>query len=183
MISLLGIPTHLTGSGDVSLPIAYQKYKAFLAATQTCNQMVRDNSWTLKRPTRVDLIEIFVSKSYYHSHYKAHFPKVTDHPDMVAWLEGQEDRLSNLDLWGIKKVNYTFTDLAMWLANGGTLEVEDDDYVDQKQTKKSKGKGKGKEKEKEKDKEKRKEKGMERKTEKEKDKKDKKKKRSGKMKE
>jgi hypothetical protein len=175
MISLLGIPTYLTGSGDVSLPIAYQKYKAFLAASQTCNQMVRDNSWTIKKPTRVDLIEIFVSKSYFHSHYKSHFSKVADHPDMVAWLEQQEVRLSEIDVWGIKKVNYTFTDLAMWLANGGTLEVEDEDYMDQKQAKKSKGKGKDKGKEKDlKDKEKRKEREKERKTEKKKDKKKKK---------
>ena len=140
--------------------------------------MVRDNAfWTIKKPARVDLIELFVSKSYFHSHYKIFFPKVTDYPDMVAWLEQQEDQLSDVDVWGIQRINYTFTNLETWLANGGTLRVEEEEYMDHKQVKKSKGKGKGKEKETRKGKEqgKGKEKANERKAEKEKDKKDKKK--------
>ena len=35
LINLLNIPAYLTGSGDVSLPVAYQKYKAFLVASST----------------------------------------------------------------------------------------------------------------------------------------------------
>ena len=42
LIDLLGISAHLIGSGEVSLPLAYQKYKAFLVACQTLNNMVEN---------------------------------------------------------------------------------------------------------------------------------------------
>jgi hypothetical protein len=85
---------------------------------------------------------------------------------MVAWLNEDDDRMMDIDLWGVKKDVYNFGDLAMWLQNGGTLDVESDgDYKD----KKSKGrKGKEKRKEQPKVQEKRKEKGKEREQDKEK---------------
>jgi hypothetical protein len=84
LITLLHIPTHLTGTGEVSLQIAYQKYKAFLTAIQTYNEMTTAGTWTVKRPTRTDIIALFVSKSFFHSHYKRYFPKVAEYKEMVA---------------------------------------------------------------------------------------------------
>ncbi|KAF8220292.1 hypothetical protein L208DRAFT_1129721, partial [Tricholoma matsutake] len=82
-------------------------------------------------PTKTNIIELFVSKSFFHFHYKHYFPKVAKHDEMVSWLSEDEDRLCDVDLWGIKKEAYTFMDLAAWLQNGGTLEVESDgDYKD-----------------------------------------------------
>jgi len=46
LITLLGIPTRLTGSGDVSLQLAYQKYIAFLVALQYYEKMVKAKTWT-----------------------------------------------------------------------------------------------------------------------------------------
>jgi hypothetical protein len=161
LITLLGVDSFLTGSGDVSLPVAYQKYKAFLSASQTLDTMVANKTWAIKRPTKSDLIELFVSKSFFHSHYRRNFPKVAGYPEMVAWLEEKPDCLSNIDVWGIHKRVYTFGDLSLWLDNGGTLAV-DDDYVEMEMS--SKGRKKGK------DKEKGSEKGKEKKMEKEKDK-------------
>ena len=41
LISLLGIPACLvTGSRDISLPVAYQKFRAFLVACETLKDMV-----------------------------------------------------------------------------------------------------------------------------------------------
>ena len=48
LVDLLGIPAHLAGSGDVSLPLAYQKYKVFLVAGQTLNDMIHDQTWPIK---------------------------------------------------------------------------------------------------------------------------------------
>jgi len=165
LITLLGIPVHLTGTGDVSLSLAYQKYRAFLITFGTYEDMIKANTWTIARQTKMNIIELFVSKSFFHSHYKRYFPKVAEHEDMVAWLNGDEDRMCDVDVWGVKKNGYTFTDLALWLENGGTLEVESQDY----DGKKRKGtKGKEKKKEKVKVQEKRKDKGKEREFEKEK---------------
>ena len=168
LITALGIPTSLTGTGDVSLQVAYQKYKAFLVAFDTYEEMVKEKTWTLERTTKANIIELFVSKSFFHSHYKRWFSKVADYEEMALWLSEKEDRMCDINLWGVKKEAYTFTDLATWLQNGGTLEVESDgDYRD----KGSKGKkGKGLKKENTKVQEKRKEKGKERKLEKTKEK-------------
>ena len=48
LIDLLGIEAHLTGSAEVSLPLAYQKYKAFLLARQTLKNMVENRTWPIK---------------------------------------------------------------------------------------------------------------------------------------
>ena len=147
IIHLLNIPVHLTGSGDVSLPVAYQKYMAYLVACNTLDEMVGNGTWTTKCPTRTELIEVFVSKSFFHSHYRRHFAKVADYPEMVAWLEGEPGSV-DVDVWGVRKANYTFVDLRDWLENGGTLEldVEDEELGKRKVPKRGKGKGKEKEK-------------------------------------
>lgn len=173
LIGLLNIPVHLTGSGDVTLPVAYQKYKAYLVACSTLDDMVADGTWTIGRPTRTDLVELFVSKSFFHSHYRRHFSKVADYSEMVAWLEGQPGSV-DVDVWGVKKANYSFSDLKTWLANGGVLELDNEDEELEKHEVLKKGEGKGKEKALEKRKgkgknlEERKEKEKEKKKEKEK---------------
>jgi hypothetical protein len=140
LVDLLGIPTHLVGSGDVPLPVAYQKYKAFLVACLTLDNKVAEGKWTVKRPSQTDLIELFVSKSFFHSHYPKHFSKVADYPEMVAWLDGDSES-ADIDVWGVQKVNYTFSDLSVWLENGGRWESDSED-----ESKVKRGKGKGKEK-------------------------------------
>ena len=66
LIDLLNVPAHLTGSGDVPLQVAYQKYKTFLVACLTLDSMVAGRTWTIKRLSQMDLIELFVSRSYFH---------------------------------------------------------------------------------------------------------------------
>ena len=155
LATLLGVPLHLVGSGDVSLRIAYQKYKAFLAATHTAEQLV-SNGTLDKKPPQGDIMALFSSKSYFHSHIKKCFSKVADHPEMVAWLE-EEPGVHDVDVWGVQKEVYNFTDLKAWLSNGGPL-VSDDDY--EETVDKRKGKKKGKEIDKGKDKGKGKKKEM-----------------------
>ena len=70
IIQLLNIPAHLAGSRDVTLPVAYQKYMAYLVACNTLDEMVANGLWTIRCPTRIDLTEVFVSKSFFHSHYR-----------------------------------------------------------------------------------------------------------------
>ena len=64
---------------------------------------------------------------------------------MVAWLEGQPGSV-DVDVWGVKKANYTFSDLKTWLENGGVLELDNEDEELEKHEVLKKGKGKGKEK-------------------------------------
>ena len=56
LLTLLGIDFNLTGSGEVSLPVAYQKYMAFLTAFQTLQNMVSNNTWMIKQPTKLSFL-------------------------------------------------------------------------------------------------------------------------------
>ena len=158
LIDLLGIEARLTGPGEGSLPLAYEKYKAFLVARQTLKCMVENKTWPIKRPTQTELIELFVSKSYFHSHYAQHFPKVVDYPLMKAWLEGESES-ADVDVWGVKKAIYGFSDLKVWLENEGTLALDDEEEEFERYKVVKRGKGKGREKDLEKKKGKEKEKG------------------------
>jgi hypothetical protein len=76
--------------------------------------------------------------------------------------------MMDIDLWGVKKLVYNFGDLAMWLQNGGLLDVESDGGYKDKKTKGRKGKELGKELAKEQEKRKKKRKERVQKKEKEK---------------
>jgi hypothetical protein len=113
---LLGIPPYLGDRSDHGLHVSYQKYKAYLEASQTYERMLADGSWTGDKLSAVNLIELFLSKSFWHSHVKKYFAQVSNHPLMVEWLEnGPQDRPSSLEVWGIEKTSYTFKDLKGYL--------------------------------------------------------------------
>ena len=144
LIDLLQIPAHLTvASRDATLQVAYQKYKAFLVACSALDDMVAKKTWPMKRPSRTDLIEIFVGKSFFHSHYRPLFTRVAKYPEMVAWLEEKQCSV-DVDVWGVKKDSYTFSHLSAWLDNGGRWESDD---LDEEFKVMKKGKGKEKERE------------------------------------
>lgn len=117
LIALLSISPSLTERKEKGIRIAFQKYKAYIEASQTVDRMVTEGNWPGKKPSSTDLIEIFVSKSVWHSHYKPFFSKIPNHPEMVAWLEEEEGHLSDLELWGVQKHTFTFQDLKKYLDN------------------------------------------------------------------
>jgi hypothetical protein len=115
ILTSLGIPTHLCDHSDHGLQISYKKYKAHLKACNTYDQMVSEGSWLENKLTAVDLVELFVFKSFWHSHVKKYCSQVSNHSLMVEWLENRADKFSDLDVWGIQKPNYTFKDLISFL--------------------------------------------------------------------
>ena len=131
ILTQLGISAHVADCSDHGLHIAYQKYRAHLEACHTYERKIADGTWSGARLTAIDLVSLFVPKSFYHSHYKKILGRVSDHPLMVEWLgNGLEDRPANIDVWGYEKANYSWQDLK--------------DYLKEKD---KKGKGKGKKKE------------------------------------
>ena len=114
ILTLLGLPVHLCDRTDHSLHTAYQKYKGHIEASQTHERMVSDGTWAGRKLTAVDLIELFVSKSFWHSHIKKYFSNVSNYPMLVEWLENEpEDQPSDVDVWGVQKLSYTFK---TWMA-------------------------------------------------------------------
>ena len=51
--------------------------------------------------------------------YSKAFPKLADYLAMVSWLENSDDKLLDLELWGVEKLMYGFSDLFEWLDNDG----------------------------------------------------------------
>lgn len=146
------------GSGTVSLPTAYQKYKAFHKALKKLEEMVLNGTWTGPKPNQGELKDLFASRSFFGSHY-VKFKSVGAYPDLVKWLDSEPDKLSDEEVWGIDKSTYTFADLVTYMNNGGTLNL----LALESDQAKGKRKGKGKEREKTKDKVKNKDKGDKRK--------------------
>ena len=80
-----------------------------------------EGSWPGKKPSATDLIEAFVSKLMWFSHYKPAFSKVTGYSEMVKWLEDSDDKGTNLEVWGVEKGSYSLMDLCKFVDNNGTL--------------------------------------------------------------
>ena len=70
LMDVLGIDSELTNRSKKGLRWCYKKYKAFNGAVQSMDQMTREGKWPLviRRPGHTELVEIFMSKSYWHSH-------------------------------------------------------------------------------------------------------------------
>lgn len=131
----LGISPELSvRSNDGGLRPAYQKYKAYLQACKTYEEKIIDKSWVGNKLTGSDIIQLFISKSYFHSHYKKHFSKISNYPQMVDWLEGGPNAPADEDIWAEVKGSYNFKDLGAY--------IEEQEKMMKRTKRKGKGKGK-----------------------------------------
>ncbi|KAF8238234.1 hypothetical protein L208DRAFT_1213958, partial [Tricholoma matsutake] len=96
----LGVSPDLSDRSDGSLCQAYEKYKAYLQAYKTYGEMMSNKSWVGDKLMGADIIQLFILKSFFHSHYKKLFSKVSNYLDLVDWLEGDPGAPSDEDLWG-----------------------------------------------------------------------------------
>jgi hypothetical protein len=105
LLTLLNIPQQLardSGSqecGEQGLRFNYQKYQACLNAVHKLGQMVKDGQWPGRKPSETEVVELFVSKSMWYSHFKKLFSKVPRYPQMQKWLKGGEDAPEEYELW------------------------------------------------------------------------------------
>src|SRR6266850_6817004 len=99
LITALDIPLELADHTDKSLGYAWQKYKACTAAIKTFQGLWDSGKLQGifdRKPTQADIISIFKGKTQWHLTYSKTFPKVSNYPQMVDWLEDKEDKLSDL---------------------------------------------------------------------------------------
>ncbi len=168
----LDIPSALADRNQRSLCHSYAKYKAFLAAIPVLEMKWENGELPYQRkPTDEQVIEMMQSKTFWYDYIWKYFPRVSEYLEMVAWLENAENASSDLDVWGVEKVQYRFVDLALWLKNEGkglvlegkskkakgkerALNPENGKSSWKHKGKEKEGKGKGNEKGKEKEKEK-----------------------------
>ena len=131
-ITRLGIQPQFLEKKNHSLVYAYSKYKEYCRAKQVWETLKGSGTWSGSGNVS-DLMEVFASSSYFYSHYIGMFKSVYKFPELVAWLEGEEHKLSDLETWGFEARAYDFTALRRYLA-------EHNQKVDDKKKKKGKGK-------------------------------------------
>ena len=104
LMDILCIDPKLSDHNRKGLKWCYEKYKGFNAAVQTMDQLLKQGKWplTTKKPNHTELIEIFMSKSYWHSYVVKPFAVVAQYPQMVAWLE--DEGLSDFEVWHVQKL-------------------------------------------------------------------------------
>ena len=120
---------------------AYQLNQAVLQALST----YETHEWSEAKPTKMAIIELFISKSAWHDGHAQYFPRAECFENMVAWLKGGMDASSDLIVWGSMKKNFSFKDLAKWLTEKENESSDDSSDEKKELKKKSKGKGKAKE--------------------------------------
>jgi len=116
---------------------------SYQAACQMVDTLSSEGKWpvSLKKPSATEIIDIFMSRSYWHSHIAKPFGQVARYPLMVDWLKrGEGDMPSDFDVWHHVQPVYTFKELKVWLKNGGTLDIAVKKRLEKAKNKKLTGK-------------------------------------------
>jgi hypothetical protein len=101
-----------------TLQVMYQRYTHIHDIQAQIADMVAEHKWLTKfgkYPNKTEIIGLFVAKTTWHNSYAKVFPMVDSYEHMLAWLEGDPDAKSDLDLWGVTKSKYSIADLGEWL--------------------------------------------------------------------
>ena len=111
LIALLNIPEQIAqpikGAG---LKINYAKYKACLKALRL---KIKEGTWPdgVKKPTSTNIIELFVSRSYWHHYMTQAFHDISHYPILKDWVEDIEGGPIDDEVWGTVQTSYGFGDL------------------------------------------------------------------------
>jgi hypothetical protein len=113
LIAALNIPESLIERppGTLDVRDAWGKYKGYQAAQALLHRMRNDGTWTLRKPSSDEMVELFISKSSWHENFTKLLPVAKRYPLLVAWLEQAEDAPEDDDVWGVQKGCYSFGDL------------------------------------------------------------------------
>jgi len=107
IIDTFDIPTHLTRREKVSdLRVTYAKYLAIQDVARRLTQMEVARTWTYKKPTLEDIVEVFMFRSGYFNHPHKLFPKLHVIPDMKKWLENGDDAPADAEVWGERRPSF-----------------------------------------------------------------------------
>ena len=107
----------LTDTTNKSLRYAYSKYKAIVAAIQRYDEIISEGAWPeqYQKVTVTEIRQIFVSKSVWHAQFIPCFQDISQHEELVQWLEDSGSGDDDENVWGFKKLAYHFSDLKEWL--------------------------------------------------------------------
>ena len=114
----------------IGILTAFAKYQEI---NKAYTQLQNSKDWPGKKPLRLAIIELCMSKSQFYDDFQPLFSEALKYPELMEWLKQEEDCMTGYDLFGIDKAVYSKPDLVRWM---------------EKKREKVKVKGKGKEKDK-----------------------------------
>ncbi|KAK2465440.1 hypothetical protein APHAL10511_002794 [Amanita phalloides] len=114
LITLLNIPEHLTidiKGKNIGIREYYSRYRACLEAQSTLSEKIQAGTWVGKRPNNATIIQLFTSKTTWHTYIVPAFSDINNFPVLKQWLEGEDGCPTDIDIWGKEKNTYTFAEL------------------------------------------------------------------------
>jgi hypothetical protein len=110
LIETFKIPASSPAAKKVSadLRLTYAKYLAIQRMIEDVGEMERAATWTHKKPTVQDIVEIYMSRSGYFNRPHKFFPKVQTVSSQECWngWRVEEMHLTQSDVWGDKKPSF-----------------------------------------------------------------------------
>jgi hypothetical protein len=125
MANALEIPSEMRRTGTVlTLPENYARYLALLEAQNKFKEINKNGTWPvgLRKPNGTDIKHLFIGKSTWHDSWSKTFPHLNAYPEMVKWLNEEDDALEDQELWGSNLSGYHFPELIDWVKKGGSLK-------------------------------------------------------------
>jgi hypothetical protein len=113
LIETFSIPPNLRlHEKSADIRVTYAKFLDIQRVILGVGEMERSGTWTHKKPTVQDIVEIYMSRSGYFNRPHKFFPKlsvtpgVSVIPGMLEWLEGKEDAPTQKAVRGNKKPSF-----------------------------------------------------------------------------
>jgi hypothetical protein len=128
---------------DGSIHWCYQRYLAHGEADKLLEKMCAADAWPGKRPGKVELVEVFISKSVWFKSYTPLFPQVKNYHDLLLWLEEDCYALLDVEVWGYEQATYDFNDLWTFLKRGGPAIVKNESEEEVPKKRKGKDRDRG----------------------------------------
>lgn len=97
---------------DKGIITAFGKYQEI---NKAYTRLQNSKDWPGKKPLRLTIIELCMSKSQFYDDCKPLFGEAVKYSEMVEWLNQEEGCLSGFELFGVEKAFYTMADLERWL--------------------------------------------------------------------
>jgi hypothetical protein len=115
LIEMLEMNKDLCVRGSLSEKGILHAFAKFQEVNKAYNRLQNMKSWPGKKPLRLAIIELCMSKSQFYDDFNPIFTEALKYPDVIEWLKQTDDCPSGYELFGEEKAFYTKPDLERWI--------------------------------------------------------------------
>ena len=115
LIKALDMKEEYCVRGSMSDKGIVNAFAKFQEINKAYTHLQNSKDWPGKKPLRLTIIELCMSKSQFYDDCKPLFGEAVKYSEMMEWLNQEEGCLSGFELFGVEKPFYTMADLERWL--------------------------------------------------------------------